>query len=115
MNSRIPIVLDTDIGTDIDDTLALLLALASPELRILGVTTVDGDVDLRARIASRLLGYAGRADIPVFRGRRIDDLHPGSELGMSPEGIFVQGIEDSRARESIPARGYPGGQGDGYL
>lgn len=64
----IPIVLDTDIGTDIDDALCLLLALASPEVDLIGVTIVDGDVEERAKIASRLLGMAGRADIPIYKG-----------------------------------------------
>lgn len=64
----IPMVLDTDMGTDVDDALALTLALASPELDLLGVTVVDGDVELRARMAARLLGMAGREDIPVIVG-----------------------------------------------
>jgi len=69
MNTPIPIVLDTDIGSDVDDTLALLLALTSPEVRLLAMTIADGDVDLRARIAARLLGMAGRSDVPIFKGR----------------------------------------------
>ena len=64
----IPTGLDTDMGTDVDDALALTLALASPELDLLGVTVVDGDVELRARMTARLLGMAGRADIPVIVG-----------------------------------------------
>ena len=43
------LVLDTDIGTDVDDVLALAVLLGSPELRLAGVTTVYGDVLLRAR------------------------------------------------------------------
>lgn len=68
MSTAIPIVLDTDIGTDPDDALALLLTLASPEVELLGVTTVDGDVGLRARIAARLLRLAGREEVPVVPG-----------------------------------------------
>ena len=64
----IPFVLDTDIGTDVDDALALTFALASPELDLIGVTIVDGDVATRARMAARLLGMAGRPDIPVITG-----------------------------------------------
>lgn len=64
----IPLVIDTDLGTDVDDVLAIVLALASPEVDLIGVTIVDGDVDLRARMAARLLGMAGRADIPVIKG-----------------------------------------------
>src|SRR5262245_511243 len=41
------IVLDTDIGTDVDDALALALALASPELELVAITTVSGDTTVR--------------------------------------------------------------------
>ena len=68
MAHPIPLVVDTDTGTDVDDALALMLALASPEVDVIGVTIVDGDVDLRARMVARLLGMAGRPDIPVFKG-----------------------------------------------
>jgi len=64
----IPVVIDTDAGTDVDDALALALALASPEIDLRGVTIVDGDVNLRARIVARLLGQLGRPDIPVVPG-----------------------------------------------
>jgi len=62
------VLLDTDIGTDVDDAVALALLLASPELNLRAVTTVSGDVNLRARIAKKLLTLGGRADIPVFAG-----------------------------------------------
>ncbi len=66
--SSIPILLDTDIGTDIDDAFALALILASPELELVGVTTVAGDTYARARLAAKLLAEAGRGDIPVVAG-----------------------------------------------
>src|SRR5881392_3886073 len=62
------IIIDTDIGDDIDDAFAIALALRSPELQILGIATAFGDVEVRARILDRLLGEAGRADIPVAAG-----------------------------------------------
>src|SRR4029453_14818556 len=62
------IVLDTDIGTDVDDALALALALASPEVELVAVTTVSGDTMVRARIAARLLALAGRRDVAVHAG-----------------------------------------------
>ena len=64
------VVLDTDIGTDVDDCLALGLILASPELRLEGVTCVYGDVDLRARMVAKLLRLRGRDDVPILRGAR---------------------------------------------
>ncbi len=62
------IILDTDPG--IDDALALLLALASPEIQLEAVTTVSGNVhvDLTTRNALALLELVGRGDIPVARG-----------------------------------------------
>lgn len=66
---KVPIILDTDIGTDIDDAFALALALASPEIELLGVTTVSADAYGRALIACRMLHYAGRGDVPVAPGR----------------------------------------------
>jgi len=64
----IPIILDTDIGGDIDDAFALGLVLASPELDLRAVTTVSGDTQVRARIAAKLLQSAGRRDVPVAAG-----------------------------------------------
>jgi purine nucleosidase len=61
-------ILDTDIGDDIDDAFALALALRSPELRILGITTAFGDTELRARLLDRYLHAVGRDDIPVAAG-----------------------------------------------
>jgi purine nucleosidase len=79
-----PIVIDTDIGADPDDALALILALASPEVDVRGVTIVSGDVMWRARIATRLLGLAGRPDIPVFLGCG----DPQQMLGTEGEGVL---------------------------
>ena len=89
--SPIPVVIDTDIGADPDDALALVLALASPEIDLRGVTIVSGDVDLRARIAARLLGMAGRPDIPVFKGRE-EPLDPTRDQVMT--GTEGQGLLD---------------------
>ena len=61
-------ILDTDVGTDVDEALALALIAASPELRVEGVTTVHADAPLRARIARMLLSLAGCGDIPVIPG-----------------------------------------------
>ena len=61
-------ILDTDIGDDIDDAFALALALRSPELRLLGVTTAYGDTELRAKLVDRYLEAVGRTDISVDIG-----------------------------------------------
>lgn len=67
---RQKIILDTDIGDDIDDALALGLILASPELELVGVTTVFGNVAARARQARTILATAGGKfrNIPVAAG-----------------------------------------------
>jgi purine nucleosidase len=67
---RVPVLLDTDIGTDIDDAYALALIMRSPELELLGVTTVSGDAVARARLAAKLLAIEGgqAARIPVYAG-----------------------------------------------
>ena len=65
---RQKVILDTDIGDDIDDAYALTLALHSPEFEVIGVTTAWGDTALRARLAARLLANAGAKKIPVEPG-----------------------------------------------
>jgi len=62
------VLFDTDIGDDIDDVLALGLALSSPELKIVGITASWGDTTLRARLLDRLLSQSGHADVPVAIG-----------------------------------------------
>jgi purine nucleosidase len=62
------VIIDTDIGDDIDDAFALALALRSPELKVLGVPTTFGHTELRARLVDRYLKAVGRADVPIFAG-----------------------------------------------
>jgi inosine-uridine nucleoside N-ribohydrolase len=61
-------ILDTDLGDDIDDAFALALALKSPELKLLGITTAFGDTELRARLVDRYLAAVERFDITVGAG-----------------------------------------------
>jgi len=62
------VLIDTDIGDDIDDAYALALALKSPELNLKAVTTVFGNVKIRTKLALKLLKTFGREDIPVAEG-----------------------------------------------
>jgi purine nucleosidase len=62
------VILDTDIGDDIDDAYALGLVLTSPELKLLGVTTAWGNTGLRAQLVEGLLCETGQQNIPVFIG-----------------------------------------------
>jgi inosine-uridine nucleoside N-ribohydrolase len=79
-------ILDTDIGDDIDDAFALALALRSPELRLVGITTAFGDTGLRARLLDRFLGAVGRGDIPVAAG-----------VPTPHENVFTQSAYANRA------------------
>lgn len=64
----IPVFVDTDIGDDIDDALALALLLCSPEVSVVGVSTVFGDTHLRAQLAAYLLHIYGSPSTPVAPG-----------------------------------------------
>ena len=61
------VLLDTDIGSDIDDAVALAYLLAQPECDLIGITTVTGEVDKRAAMASAMCKVAGR-EIPIYPG-----------------------------------------------
>jgi inosine-uridine nucleoside N-ribohydrolase len=73
------IIIDTDIGDDVDDAFALALAVKSPELQVLGVTTTFGDTEARAKIADRFLGEVGRREIPVLAGKATATKNPMSQ------------------------------------
>ena len=66
--NKTPLILDTDIGTDIDDALALAYLLSQPRCELLGVTTVSGQAPLRAEMASAMCHHVGRTDIPIHSG-----------------------------------------------
>ncbi len=110
------VLLDTDIGSDVDDALALALVLASPELELVGVTTVSSDVASRARLASGMLELAGRSDVPVWAGESRPLLREarrfnwfGHEVQCVPEGTAGR-FEAEPAPEQIAriARETPG-------
>jgi purine nucleosidase len=90
------VIIDTDIGDDIDDAFALALALKSPELKILGVTSTFGDTQMRARLVDRYLRAVGQSDIPVFAGpmTKTDNLMTQSAYAKrAPERKFGDGAE----------------------
>jgi purine nucleosidase len=106
--TRVPVILDTDIGTDIDDAYALAALLHRPELELLGVTTVSGDTVARARLAAKLLDVAGARwkSVPVYAGA------PGTTQYMKQvewaAGFAAPGLHESGAvefmRREITAR-----------
>jgi purine nucleosidase len=73
------IIIDTDIGDDVDDAFALAIAVRSPELQVLGVMTTFGDTETRAKITDRFLAEVGRAEIPVLAGKATSTKNPMSQ------------------------------------
>jgi len=74
-SKAIPVIFDTDIGGDIDDTWALAFILSCPELDLKLVTTATGNTPEKARIVAKLLEVAGRSDVPVGIGIKHNDKH----------------------------------------
>lgn len=68
MPDPIPVLFDTDIGSDIDDAVALAYLLREPRCLLLGITTVTGEPGQRARLASAVCRAAGRAEVPIHAG-----------------------------------------------
>lgn len=96
----IPLLMDVDTG--IDDALALMLAVRCPELELVGVGTVAGNVDphLGARNSLHVLEVAGADEVPVAIGAAAPLLEPWSDVG------WIHG-EDGLGNTSRPA---PSGQ-----
>ena len=84
------VIIDTDIGDDVDDAFALALAVKSPELQILAVTTTFGDTETRARITDRFLGEVGRAEIPVLAGKTTATKNPMLQARYAEGGHFAK-------------------------
>lgn len=104
------IIIDTDIGDDIDDAFAMALALNSPEFEILGVSAAFGDTMTRAKMLDRLLAEAGRTDIPVAMGLPTDVNRSGFTQRRYAEGGKTSNTVHPDAADFIlaQARKYPG-------
>ncbi len=89
---REKVILDTDIGDDIDDAFALAFVLSSPEIDLLGVSTAWGNTQLRARIVDRLFCETGKEQIPILAG-----IDTTSQLPM----------DHARWAEAMPPRSKP--------
>ena len=88
------IIIDTDIGDDIDDAFAVALALKSPELQILGITTEFGETGIRANLLDRMLEEAGRPDIPVAVGIHTDAKTSLSQRAYADHGNFQRRLHE---------------------
>ena len=77
---RIPVILDSDIGDDIDDTWALLMLLRMPQFDVKLVVSDFGNAIYRCRLFAKLLELTGRTDIPIGVGLGKEDA-PGAQSG----------------------------------
>jgi purine nucleosidase len=85
------VIIDTDIGDDIDDAFAIGLALQSPEVKILGITTAWGNTPLRARLVERFLRETGQTEIPIAEG--IEKYPAKGKLTFSQERYAERGVQ----------------------
>ena len=82
--------LDTDLGSDVDDALALGYALHHPEIELVGISTVFGDVDLRTKCVEALLDIEGEGSIPVLTGvgKPMTERRAGVMFGHEGRGLL---------------------------
>jgi purine nucleosidase len=99
---RRPVLLDTDIGTDVDDLLALALLVGSPEMQLIGVTTVYGDTALRARMTRLVLEQLQRRAVPIGIGAR-ETLTGRPVWWAGHEGQGIPGLDRVQLDEGITA------------
>jgi len=86
---KVPVILDTDIGSDIDDTWALAMLLKSPELDVRLVVSDTGNTTYRGKIIAKMLEAAGRTDIPVGVG-----VHQSDKTGPQQEWVETYLLSD---------------------
>ncbi len=105
---RMPVIIDTDVGDDIDDAFALAVALEDPHFEVLGITTAWGDTRTRTLLVRRLLATLGRHDVVVAQGPATANPVPFTQkkwaLGAGDTSSAPDAIEFLRAQ----AHGRPG-------
>jgi inosine-uridine nucleoside N-ribohydrolase len=98
------VLIDTDIGDDIDDALALALALRHPEIELVGVTTVFRDTLARARMARYLLDLYGHRDVPVYAGSGKPLMEPMPRVPHEPQlDLTPADVADPQQRHAVEA------------
>jgi inosine-uridine nucleoside N-ribohydrolase len=97
---KVPVILDTDIGDDIDDTWALALLLKSSELDLKLVVTDQGKPAYRSRVVARLLEIAGRTDVAIGLGLPVAEGEGGQapwvkdyEISRYPGRVYRDGVQ----------------------
>lgn len=99
MNEKMKIILDTDIGDDIDDAFALSILLQDKRVDLLGVTTVFRNSKMRAQMASSL-ALAFHHPVPVYKG--VDDPFIQTEKDLISEDIRKKEKKDEEGKYYIP-------------
>jgi len=98
----LPVIIDTDVGDDIDDAFALAIALQDPRLEVIGVTTAWGDTRTRVLLVRRLLAALGRRDVVVAQGPATANTVPFTQkkwaLGATDTSAAPDAIEFLRAQ-----------------
>jgi len=99
VKKKTPVILDTDIGGDIDDTWALTMMLKSAELDVKLVLTDTGNTTYRARIVAKMLEIGRRTDVPVGIGLHLSDDAGGQapwvegyDLSSYPGTVYQDGV-----------------------
>jgi inosine-uridine nucleoside N-ribohydrolase len=107
---REKIIIDADIGDDIDDAFAVGLALSSPEFQVLGFSASFGDTPTRAKMLDRMLGELGHGDIPVVQGVPANvNLNAFTQRRYAESGAFARASHLNSVDFILEqARKYPG-------
>ena len=92
------VILDTDIGSDIDDAVALAYLLKHPQCQLMGITTVSGEPIERAKLASALCIAAGKPDIPIYPGTE----NPILAAQKQPKAIQALALANWKHETSFP-------------
>lgn len=95
LDAMIPILLDTDIGSDIDDAVCLAYLLRQRRCEVVGITTVTGEGQKRAMLADALCRAEGRTDIPIHCGAE-QPLLIAQQQPQAPQGEILAGFPHSR-------------------
>lgn len=91
------VILDTDIGDDIDDAWALAFVMAHKEFEPLGITVTHGNTPARAKLACKMLHLAGRGSIPVFIGRQTTQPNYSHQFTWAEDFTSLQPAKDKAA------------------
>ena len=102
MSDSVSLILDTDIGDDVDDAFALAQAALHPSIDLVAITTCWGDTAARARLARRVLDAAGGDRVPIHPGP--DTSFGSGRYGCNGDDVRP-GLHPIRSRSSNPGCG----------